>query len=226
VPISALAGNTLLEVIRADLFFIPAAVMLVIFGFIAMIAISNTTLVTVVAQSRILYGMARENIVPAIFSKIHPTRRSPYVALMFGSAIVAALLVIGAAIRSGQGDLPVEEQLDIVDRLATITVVFLLFIYALVIVACLKLRGKDEGPDTYRANTPLLIIGILGNLSVLVYTLIDDPEALFWVAGLLAVGLVLFLLQNFTGKKHGHPLRGIENTTAHPVEPPPTSKEH
>ncbi|MFC5929535.1 APC family permease [Cryobacterium melibiosiphilum] len=201
VPIETLAGKTLLEVIRADLFFIPAGVMLVVFGLIAMIAISNTTLVTVVAQSRILYGMARENVVPAIFARVHPARRSPYVALLFGAAIVGALLVIGAAIRTSQGGLPADEQLDIVDRLATITVVFLLFIYALVIVACLKLRGKDESSDTYRANTPLLIIGILGNLTVLAYTLIDDPEALFWVAGLLAVGLVLYLVQNFFGKK-------------------------
>jgi amino acid transporter len=200
VPIETLAGNTLLEVIRADIFFIPASVMLVVFGLIAMVAISNTALVTVVAQSRILFGMARVNVVPAVFARIHPTRRSPYVALIFGAAIVAALLLIGAAIRSGQTG-PVADRLDIVDRLATITVVFLLFIYALVIVACLKLRGTDETPDTYRANTPLLIIGILGNLVVLVYTLIDDPDALFWVAGLLAVGLVLYLFQNFFGKK-------------------------
>jgi len=158
-------------------------------------------LVTVVAQSRILFGMARENIVPAVFAKVHPVRRSPYVALIFGAAIVGALLVIGAAIRSSQAGLPEDQQLDIVDRLATITVVFLLFIYALVIVACLKLRGKDETADTYRANTPLLIVGIVGNLAVLTYTLIDDPDALFWVAGLLAVGLVLYLVQNFFGKK-------------------------
>ena len=201
IPIETLAGNTLLEVIRADLFFIPAAVMLVIFGIIAMIAISNTALVTVVAQSRILFGMARENVVPAVFAKVHPTRRSPYVALIFGALIVGALLVIGAAIRTSQAGIPAEEQLDIVDRLATITVVFLLFIYALVIVACLKLRGKDETDDTYRANTVLLILGIVGNLAVLVYTLIDDPDALFWVAGLLAVGVVLYLFQNFFGKK-------------------------
>ena len=201
VPIETLAGNTLLEVIRADLFFIPAAIMLVVFGVIAMIAISNTALVTVVAQSRILFGMARENIVPAVFAKVHPTRRSPYVALIFGAAIVGALLVIGAVIRTGQAGIPAEEQLDIVDRLATITVVFLLFIYALVIVACLRLRGKDETSDTYRANTVLLVLGIIGNLAVLVYTLIDDPDSLFWVAGLLAVGLVLYLVQNFFGKK-------------------------
>ena len=201
VPIKDLADNTLLVVIEADLFFIPAAIMLVIFGVIAMVAISNTALVTVVAQSRILFGMAREDVVPAVFAKVHRTRRSPYVALIFGSAVVGSLLVVGAIIRSSQAGIPAEEQLDIVDRLATITVVFLLFIYALVIVACLKLRGKDETDDTYRANTPLLILGILGNLTVLVYTLIDDPDALFWVAGLLAVGLVLYLVQNFFGKK-------------------------
>ncbi|WP_411701491.1 APC family permease [Conyzicola sp.] len=222
VPIDTLAGNTLLEVIRADLFFIPASIMLVIFGIIAMIAISNTTLVTVVAQSRILFGMARENVVPRVFSKVHPTRRSPYVALIFGAVIVGSLLVIGAAIRSSQAGIPEDEQLDIVDRLATITVVFLLFIYALVIVACLKLRGSDETSDTYRANTPLLIVGIIGNLAVLAYTLIDDPDALFWVAGLLAVGLVLYLVQNFFGKKKP-PTAGAGRATQ--VETPPASKE-
>lgn len=205
VPMSELAGNTLLEVIRADLFFIPASIMLVVFGIIAMIAISNTTLVTIVAQARILYGMAREDVVPAVFAKVHPVRRSPYVALAFGGFVVAALLVIGAAIRGSQAGLPADQQLDIVDRLATITVVFLLFIYALVIVACLKLRGTAEGPGVYRANTPLLIFGIIGNLAVLVYTLIDDPESLFWVAGLLAVGGVLYLLEKFFGKKRLRP---------------------
>ncbi|MBP2458912.1 amino acid transporter [Clavibacter michiganensis] len=201
VPIDDLAGNTLLEVVRADLFFIPAAIMLVVFALIAMVAISNTALVTVVAQSRILFGMARENVVPAIFAKVHPARRSPYVALIFGGAVVAALLVIGAAIRSSQAGIPEADRLDIVDRLATITVVFLLFIYALVIVACLKLRGHDETDDTYRANTPLLIVGILGNVAVLVYTLVDDPGALFWVGGLLALGLVLYLAQRTFGAK-------------------------
>ncbi|PRY70571.1 amino acid/polyamine/organocation transporter (APC superfamily) [Glaciihabitans tibetensis] len=224
VPIETLAGNTLLEVIRADLFFIPATVMLVIFGVIAMIAISNTTLVTVVAQSRILFGMARENVVPAMFAKVHPTRRSPYVALLFGAAIVSALLVIGAAIRTSQAGQPEETQLDIVDRLATITVVFLLFIYALVIVACLKLRGTDEGERTYHANTPLLIVGIIGNLAVLAYTLIDDPDALLWVAGLLAVGLVLYLAQKFFGTKKAR-LPGDDGGVPEAVEPPPLSKE-
>ncbi|SDT18558.1 Amino acid transporter [Friedmanniella luteola] len=218
LPIDVLAGNTLLEVIRADLFFIPATIMIVVFGLIAMVAISNTTLVTVVAQSRILYGMAREDVVPSVFAKVHPTRRSPYVALLFGAAVVGALLVIGAAIRASQAGLPEEQQLDVVDRLATITVVFLLFIYALVIVACLKLRGQDETSDTYRASTPLLVIGMLGNLAVLAYTLIDDPAALLWVAGLLAVGLVLFLAEKFFGHKKDGP-RGPGAADPQAVDP-------
>ena len=218
IPIDALAGNTLLEVIRAGILPIPVPVMLVVFGLIAMIAISNTTLVTVVAQARILYGMAREDIVPSVFAKVHPTRRSPYVALLFGAAIVGGLLLIGALIRLSGSDI------DIVDRLATITVVFLLFIYALVIVACLKLRGKDEGPHVYKANSPLLILGIIGNLAVLIYTVGDDPASLLWVAGLLAVGLVLFLLEYFFGKEQLRP-PGVERGDPEAVEPPP-DKEH
>jgi amino acid transporter len=206
VPVDVLAGNTLLEVIRADLLPIPASVMLVVFGLIAMVAISNTALVTVVAQSRILYGMAREDVVPAVFEKVHPTRSSPYVALLFGAAVVGALLVIGAVLQLSGSDL------DVVDRLATITVVFLLFIYALVIVACLKLRGSDETADTYRASTPLLVLGVVGNLLVLVYTLYDDPGALLWVAGLLALGVVLLLAQRASRKR--------SSTT------PSTPKEH
>lgn len=216
VPIDTLSGNTLLEVIRADLLPVPVSVMLVVFGLIAMVAISNTTLVTVVAQSRILYGMAREDVVPAVFSTVHPTRRSPYVALLFGAAVVGTLLLIGALIQLGGSDL------DIVDRLATITVVFLLFIYALVIVACLTLRGKDETPDTYRASTPLLFLGIVGNLVVLVYTVVDDPGSLLWVTGLLAIGLVLFLAE-YANKKRVRP-PDAEHPAAGPADAPPTDR--
>jgi APA family basic amino acid/polyamine antiporter len=92
-----------------------------------------------------------------------------------------------------------------------------------VIVACLKLRGTNEGPDTYRANTPLLILGIVGNLAVLAYTLIDDPDALFWVAGLLAVGLVLYLAQRFFGKKKASPSGAAGGTPD--AEPSATSEK-
>ena len=196
VPVDTLANSdaALLEVIRAGVLPIPVAVMVVIFSIIAMVAITNTTLVSVVTQSRILYGMAREDVVPSMFGKIHRTRRSPWVALLFGAVIVAALLIVGSILNDAIG-------LDVVTTLANVTVVFLLFIYALVIVSALKLRGHDEHDESYHANTPLLWVGLVGNTVLLAYVLIDDPSSLLWVAGLLAIGFVLYVAEHFFGRK-------------------------
>jgi len=195
VPVGTLAGAdaALLEVVRADVLPGSVDVLLKIFAVIAMIAITNTTLVSVVTQSRILYGMSREDVVPAVFSKVHPTRRSPYVALVFSAVVVAALLVIGDVLSR------VNTDLDIVGRLATVTVVFLLFIYALVIISTLKLRGEGETAESYRANTPLLYLGVVGNTVLLGYVVIDDPGSLYWVGGLLALGGALYLAQRVSG---------------------------
>ena len=97
---------------------------------------------------------------------------------------------------------------DIVARLATVTVVFLLAIYTLVIVSTLKLRGTDETDETFRASTPLLLLGIVGNLVVLAYVIYDDPTSLYWCGGLLGIGLVLFALEYFFGEKNREPARG------------------
>lgn len=196
VPVDTLATSeaSLLEVVRAGVLPISVAVMVVIFSVIAMVAITNTTLVSIVTQSRILYGMARENVVPSMFGRIHRSRRSPWVALLFAGVIVAALLVVGSLLNDAIG-------IDVVTTLANVTVVFLLFIYALVIVSALKLRGRDEHGDSYRANTPLLYIGLVGNGVLLAYVVIDDPSALLWVGGLLAVGFVLYLAERLFGRE-------------------------
>ena len=146
-----------------------------LFAVIAMIAITNTTLVAVVTQPRILYGMANEDIVPGVFAKIHAGRRSPWVGLLFSG---------GRRRRAARGR-------DADPRPAPgstswrgwplVTVLFLLFIYALVIVSALKLRGQDEDERTYRANTPLLFVGLVGNLAILV--LVDQRRPV--VAGLV-----------------------------------------
>ncbi len=196
VPVATLADApaALLEVVRAGVLPVDVGVMLIIFALIAMTAITNTTLVSVVTQSRILYGMAREGVFPGLFAKIHPTRRSPHVALAFAFVVVAVLLIIGTIAGS------IDPDLDIVGRLATVTVVFLLFIYALVIFSALKLRRDPGGEaDHYTASTPLLYLGILCNVILLAYVIIDDPASLLWVAGLLALGFALYLAQRFSG---------------------------
>ena len=92
VDVQTLANSdaALLEVIKAGILPISVAVMTLVFAVIAMIAITNTTLVQVVTQSRILYGMAREDVVPGAFAKVHASRRSPVTALIFSAAVVIA----------------------------------------------------------------------------------------------------------------------------------------
>ena len=69
--------------------------MLDLFAVIAMIAITNTTLVAVVTQPRILYGMAREDVVPGVFAKIHSEPPQPVGRAALQRAVVGGLLVIG-----------------------------------------------------------------------------------------------------------------------------------
>ncbi len=191
VPVGTLADSdaALLEVIEAGVLPVPVGIMSILFAVIAMIAITNTTLVAVVTESRILYGMAREDVVPGVFGKIHASRRSPWFALIFAAVVVCGLLVVGAVLNElGVG-------IDVVERLSLVTVVFTLFIYALVILAALKLRGEDETDETYRAPTGLLIFGIVANAVLLVYVVVDDPGSLIWCAGLLTLGGLLFLAE-------------------------------
>jgi L-asparagine transporter-like permease len=109
--------------------------------------------------------------------------------------IVSALLITGTVVVQAGGGI------DLVGRLATVTVVFLLAIYALVIVTCLKLRGQDEHDRVFKASTPLLFLGLVGNLAILGFSIYDDPTSLIWCAGLLAVGVVLFLVEYFFGRR-------------------------
>ncbi len=196
VPTDQLAESdaALLEVVKQGILPFSTEFMTTLFSIIALIAITNTTLVTIVTQPRILYGMAKEDVVPGVFARIHATRRSPWVGLLFSGIVVAALLIAGSIVVSAGG-------IDLVNTLALVTVVLLLAIYALVIISCLKLRGQDEDERTYRANTPLLLVGLVGNLAILGFSIYDDPSSLLWCAGLLAVGGVLFLIEFAFGKR-------------------------
>ncbi len=197
VPTKTLADSdsALLEVVKEGILPVPVGIMATLFAVIAMVAITNTTLVAVVTQSRILYGMAREDVVPGVFGKIHSARRSPWVALIFSAVVVVGLLVIGALLnKAGVG-------VDVVERLALVTVVLTLAIYIMVILACLKLGGQGEHDESYHASRPLLYVGVLGNVVLLVYVVVDDPKSLIWCAGLLAVGGVLFALEHFFGAR-------------------------
>ena len=172
VPTDTLAElrAALLEVVKQGILPFSTDLMTTLFTIIALIAITNTTLVTVVTQPRILYGMANEDVVPGVFAKIHPTRRSPWVGLLFSGVVVGRLLVIGTPVTEAGGGI------DLVDRLAPSPW-----------CSCSHLRPGDRRlpqaarPGRGRADVPgqharCSSLGLLGNLAILVLRDLRRPE--------------------------------------------------
>jgi APA family basic amino acid/polyamine antiporter len=184
--------GSLLTVVQAG----PLAIPTLVFSAIALVAVTNTTLVSLVAQSRIMYGMARQGVVPRVFARTHSARRTPWVAILFTAGLVCLLLLLAD-----------------VDRLATVTVLFLIVVYGMVCVAALKLRSSPVEHDHYTAPTFLLWGGAVANAAILVYTAVDDPGSLVWCGGILVIGVVLYFINNAVMKGSTPPIDDAELTT-------------
>jgi amino acid transporter len=65
------------------------------FDFVTLFAVSNTVLINYIMGSRLLYGMARQGLMPAVLGRVHPTRRTPHVAILVLLAVVVVLAVSG-----------------------------------------------------------------------------------------------------------------------------------
>ena len=121
---------------------------------------------------------------------------------MFSAIVVIGLVVTGDMLnRAGLN-------IDVVERLAAVTVVLLLVVYAGVIISCFKLRGRDESDETFRANSGLLVFGLVGNLVLLYYVISTDPGSLIWCAALIAIGGVLFVAEQIFGSPSTRGRRG------------------
>jgi amino acid transporter len=103
-----------------------------VIGGIAVFATLNTILVQIIMASRVVYGMADQGTMPAIFNRVSPVTRTP---LHATATIVAACLVLALLI-------PLE-------RLAELTSQIILGIWALVCLALVlvKLHG-EPAPET------------------------------------------------------------------------------
>ena len=181
VPTDQLAANetsALLEVVREG----PLGIPLKLFALIALVAITNTALVTLVAQARIMYGMAKQGAFPRIFARCHRTRRTPWVAILFTSTAAIVLILVAP-----------------VDDLATVTSLFLIAVFGLVCVSALMLRKETVEHDHYVAPTWLLMAGVVANAGLLAYTLYDSWTDLWvYVVGIMVAGLVLFFVNMAT----------------------------
>ncbi|WCO65405.1 APC family permease [Iamia majanohamensis] len=175
VPTDDLAGSTapLLRVVELG----PVDVPLRLFAAVALFALFNTALINMVMASRLLYGMANQGIMPRALGRVHPRRRTPWVAIVGTTVLAAALAATG----------------DLTD-LADTTVVLLLAVFTVVNICVFVLRRDEVDHDHYRAPLVLPALGAAASVVALVGKVFDaGPGVLVRAALLVLLGIALYV---------------------------------
>jgi len=153
------------------------------FDFITMFAVANTVLINYIMGSRLLYGMARQSLLPAILGRVHHARRTPHVAILTLLVAVLALALAGN-----------------VTQLASATGLLLLFSFMIVNAALVVLKLRADEPRG-QFEVPIFVpaLGVLVNATLIIARLTAsdaDPRAPL-IAGeiILGVSVLYFLLR-------------------------------
>jgi basic amino acid/polyamine antiporter, APA family len=172
VPTERLVSSegALLEVVQVG----PLAISTKVFSAIGLLALANGALINMIMASRLLYGMAEEDVLPSTFGRLSKWR-TPIVAIVFTTAISAALILTG--------DL---------GQLADTTVLLLLFVFIVVNVTVLVLRRDPIEEDHFEVPRAIPVLGIAG--CVLAMTQVEGET---WLRGaaLLGLGLLLWAIE-------------------------------
>jgi amino acid transporter len=193
VPVGELqASDTpLVEVVKAGA---PGLPIDEIFPFITMFAVSNTALINMLMASRLIYGMARQHVLPPGLGVVHPTRRSPWAAIIFTTVIAFGLIIYVSTAASDNA----------ISVLGGTTSLLLLAVFAVVNVAVLVLRRDVRQAGGYfKTPTVLPVIGFVVSL-YLVTPLSGRPAQQYLVAGaLVIIGIVLFFVTQLINRQLG-----------------------
>ena len=107
-----------------------------VFPFLTICAVGNTALINMLMASRLVYGMAKQDVLPRSLAAVLPGRRSPWAAIAF-TTLMALGLITFVRLRS---------ETEVVSALAG-TTGLLLAVFTVVNVACLVLRRRDRGEE-------------------------------------------------------------------------------
>ncbi|GBD49499.1 APC family permease [Methylopila sp. Yamaguchi] len=148
----------------------------VILSVVTIFAVSNTALVNWIMGSRLLYGMSKQGLMPQALGKVHPTRRTPHVAILTLLAIVAVLSLLGD-----------------IKALAQATVLLLLTVFTAVNVALVILKRRPgEKPGQFEVPIIVPILGAIICAALIVVRLFQEgglaaPAIAFGLIALIAV---------------------------------------
>lgn len=170
VPVERLVSSSapLLEVVKASGLSIPPR----LFALIALVAVANGALLTMIMASRLAYGMASAGLLPSALGKVLHVRRTPWVAIMV-TTLVAIILTL-------TGSLAV---------LAQTVVLLLLFVFLSTNLAVLVLRRDSVSEAHFRVPSWVPVLAIV---SCLVLMSQQDGQTWIRAGALLALGLTLY----------------------------------
>ena len=163
-----------------------------LFSLIAMFATANTALILLIVGSRIMYGMASDNSLPKIFSKVGE-RGTPYFSVIFITIVSLIIALIGN-----------------IKSVAMLTDISLFIVYAFVNSSLILLRYKK--PNMKRSfMTPLNIgkfpmLALFGLLSSIFMLFFFEKSIIFIELGLILAGYLLYKI--FVKEKNQNKKRG------------------
>jgi APA family basic amino acid/polyamine antiporter len=164
------SSGPLLAVVQATGIGVPDE----LFSAIALIAVANGALLTMIMASRMVFGLAEQRLLPPVLGAVLPGRRTPGVAIVVTTAVAMALTLIG----------------DLGD-LANIVVLLLLLVFLSTNISVLVLRRDRVAADHFTAPVVLPVLAIASCLLLLWQ---QEASTWLWAGVMLLVGVALYLL--------------------------------
>jgi amino acid transporter len=155
----------------------------IVYQVVTIFAVANTALINFVMGSRLLFGMARQGLLPSFLAKLHPTQNTPHYAAT-AIFIVASILVFA-------GD---------VSQLAAATVILLLGVFVLMNLSQIVLATRSGEPEA-PIRIPMLVPA-LGALICFVLLIVRAASGEL-VAPIIAGSLVLAILALYLVMQRG-----------------------
>jgi amino acid transporter len=158
--------------------------------FISMFAVANSALINMLMASRLLYGMARQEVLPPFLGRVHASRRTPWMSILFTTAIAFGLIIL--VTKNAEG--------EVIAALGGTTALLLLGVFTVVNVCVLVLRKDVKQAKHFVAPTILPIIGAVA-CAFFVGPWTGRNSIQYTIAGwLLALGVVLWAITWFANR--------------------------
>ncbi len=145
-----------------------------IFTVIALFAVLNTALLNFVTASRLMFGMAREELIPAWFGKLHPDRLTPYRTFLVILPIAILLALSGT-----------------IQFLAQTTATLILVLFVLVNLSLVAIKRREPENSGFQVPWVIPVLAIISNL--ILVTFASQASHLlslaFATVGLILIGL-------------------------------------